>query len=165
MMSYAPWWRRAAAAVIDLLPLVVFTAAGAALVWFTRDRLCDTDTSAFDGGAQCGDGYSTLGYVSLVVTWALMVGYLVWNFGYRQGRTGASLGKTAMHCRVVGQTSGAPIGFARSLLRQAVHLTDLSIVGYLWPLWDAKRQTFADMVMETVCVTPPRTRTPVSGTH
>ena len=165
MMTYAPWWRRAAAAVIDLLPLVVLTAAGAALVWFTRDRLCDTVTSAFDGGAQCGDGYSTLGYVSLVVTWALMVGYLVWNFGYRQGRTGASLGKTALHCRVVGQTSGAPIGFARSLLRQAVHLTDLSIVGYLWPLWDAKRQTFADMVMETVCVMPPRTRTPVSGTH
>ena len=70
MMAYAPWWRRAAAAVIDLLPLLVLTAAGAALVWFTRDRLCDTDTSAFDGGAQCGDGYSTLGYVSLVATWA-----------------------------------------------------------------------------------------------
>ncbi|MHA7662266.1 RDD family protein [Mycolicibacterium sp. HS_4_1] len=164
-MTYAPWWRRAVATVIDLLPLLVLAATGAALVWFTRDRLCDTDTSAFDGGAQCGDGYSTLGYVSLVATWVLMVGYLVWNFGYRQGRTGASLGKTALHLRVVGETSGAPIGFARSLLRQAVHLTDLSMVGYLRPLWDAKRQTFADSVMETVCVTPPRKRTPVSGTH
>ncbi len=164
-MTYASWLRRAAATVIDLLPLLVLTAAGAALVWFTRDRVCDTDTSAFDGGAQCGDGYSTLGYVSLVTTWAFMVGYLVWNFGYRQGRTGASLGKTALRCRVVGQTSGAPIGFTRSLLRQAVHLTDLSIVGYLWPLWDAHRRTFADMVMGTVCVTPPRKRTPVSGTH
>lgn len=164
-MTYAPWWRRAVATVIDLLPLLVLTAAGAALVWFTRDRLCDTDTSAFDGGAQCGDGYSTWGYVSLIATWALMLGYLVWNYGYRQGRTGASLGKTVLHVRVVGQISGAPIGFARSLLRQAVHLTDLSIVGYLWPLWDTKRQSFADKVMETVCVLPPRKRTPVSGTH
>lgn len=164
-MTYALWWRRAAATVIDLLPLLVLTAAGAALVWLTRDRVCDTDTSAFDGGAQCGDGYSTLGYVSLVATWLLIVGYLVWNFGYRQGRTGASLGKTALRCRVVDQTSGAPIGFARSLLRQAVHLTDLSIIGYLWPLWDAHRRTFADMVMGTVCVTPPRKRAPVSGTH
>ncbi|MDR3664188.1 MAG: RDD family protein [Mycobacterium sp.] len=164
-MRYAPWWRRAAATVIDLLPLLVLTAAGAALVWFTRDRVCDTDTSAFDGGAQCGDGYSTLGYVSLAGTWLLMVGYLIWNFGYRQGRTGASLGKTVVRCRVVGQTSGAPIGFARSLLRQAVHLADLSVVGYLWPLWDARKQTFADKAMETVCVAPPPVRKPVSGTH
>jgi uncharacterized RDD family membrane protein YckC len=164
-VRYAPWWRRAAATVIDVLPLLVLTVAGAALIWFTRDRVCDTDTSAFDGGAQCGDGYSTLGYVSLVGTWLLMVGYLVWNFGYRQGRTGASLGKTAARYRVVGQTSGAPIGFARSLLRQAVHLADLSVVGYLWPLWDAKHQTFADKVMETVCVAPPPVRHPVSGTH
>ncbi|MUL66096.1 hypothetical protein BOO86_16595 [Mycobacterium sp. CBMA 234] len=164
-MTYAPWWRRAAATLIDLLPLLVLTAAGAALVWFTRDPLCDTDTSAFDGGAQCGDGYSTLGYVSLVGTWLLMVGYLVWNFGYRQGRTGASFGKTAVHCRVVGQNSGAPIGFGKSLVRQAVHLADLSIVGYLWPFWDARKQTFADKIMQTVCVMPTPVRSPVSGTH
>jgi hypothetical protein len=25
-------------------------------------------------------------------------------------------------------------------------------VGYLWPLWDNKRQTFADKIMGTVCV-------------
>jgi hypothetical protein len=25
-------------------------------------------------------------------------------------------------------------------------------VGYLWPLWDDKRQTFADQVMKTVVI-------------
>jgi len=26
------------------------------------------------------------------------------------------------------------------------------LVGYLFPLWDAKRQTFADKIMTTVCL-------------
>ena len=31
----------------------------------------------------------------------------------------------------------------------------LLCVGYLWPLWDAERQTFADKLMHTVAVTTP----------
>ena len=35
----------------------------------------------------------------------------------------------------------------------AQHILDaLTYVGFLWPLWDAKRQTFADMLMRTVVV-------------
>jgi len=35
-----------------------------------------------------------------------------------------------------------------------VHIVDgLSLfIGYLWPLWDKKRQTFADKIMSTVVV-------------
>ena len=48
----------------------------------------------------------------------------------------------------------APIGFGMSIVRQIAHIVDglVCYIGYLWPLWDAKRQTFADKIMTTVCV-------------
>jgi RDD family len=41
-----------------------------------------------------------------------------------------------------------------SLVRQIAHYVDQLIcyIGYLFPLWDDKRQTIADRLMSTVCV-------------
>jgi hypothetical protein len=41
-----------------------------------------------------------------------------------------------------------------STLRSIAHVVDAVIfcVGYLFPLWDAKRQTLADKMMATVCL-------------
>ncbi len=37
-----------------------------------------------------------------------------------------------------------------------MHVVDgLFYVGYLWPLWDAERQTFADKIIQTVVVRTP----------
>jgi hypothetical protein len=38
--------------------------------------------------------------------------------------------------------------------RDIVHLLDSlpCYIGFLWPLWDAKRQTFADKILSTVVV-------------
>jgi uncharacterized RDD family membrane protein YckC len=38
--------------------------------------------------------------------------------------------------------------------RSFVHIIDgiPCYLGYLWPLWDAKKQTFADKIMGTVVV-------------
>lgn len=94
--------------------------------------------------------------IRLVFPVAALVGlaFLVWNSGYRQGRSGQSLGKTVLGTRLVGETSGEPVGFGRAIGRQIAHLLDgmpLGI-GYLWPLWDERRQTFADKVCSTLVV-------------
>jgi RDD family len=41
-----------------------------------------------------------------------------------------------------------------SVVRQIAHFVDQIIcnIGYLFPLWDAKRQTLADKIMTTVCL-------------
>jgi uncharacterized RDD family membrane protein YckC len=67
-----------------------------------------------------------------------------------------------MGLRVVDAASGESIGFWRSVIRQLAHVTDVFSVGlgYLWPLWDAKNQTFADKLASTLCV-----RAEVSGTR
>ena len=54
----------------------------------------------------------------------------------------------------MGEADAAPIGPGRSFLRQVAHILDAlpCYLGYLWPLWDSKRQTFADKIMTTVVV-------------
>jgi uncharacterized RDD family membrane protein YckC len=94
--------------------------------------------------------------IGLVYPGAAVVGlaFLLWNSGYRQGRTGQSLGKSALGTRLVRIDTEAPIGFGPAVWRQVAHLLDgLPLgLGYLWPLWDEQRQTFADKICSTQVV-------------
>ncbi len=66
----------------------------------------------------------------------------------------SSIGKSMLRFKVVGEGTGAPIGFGMSVVRQLAHVIDSAIcgIGYLFPLWDAKRQTIADKLIHTVCL-------------
>lgn len=70
-----------------------------------------------------------------------------------------SLGRGLMGIAVV-RKDGAAVGVGRLLLRDLAHLLDtLSVlVGWLWPLWDSHRRTFADLLLRTEvrCVEPGR---------
>jgi uncharacterized RDD family membrane protein YckC len=85
-----------------------------------------------------------LGYLALLV-------FGLWNSGYLQGTTGRSLGRRVANSRLVMVQTGQPVGFGRAVVRQICHLGEFGI-GYLWPLWDGKRQTFADKIVGTVVV-------------
>ena len=75
-------------------------------------------------------------------------------FLYMQGATGASPGKRLTGLRVVGEHTGQPIGGRLGIVRGLAHVVDSLIcsIGYLLPLWDAKRQTIADKIMNTVVI-------------
>jgi uncharacterized RDD family membrane protein YckC len=94
--------------------------------------------------------------IGLVYPGAAVVGlaFLLWNSGYRQGRTGQSLGKSVLGTRLVRVGTEEPIGFGPAVWRQVAHLLDgLPLgLGYLWPLWDEQRQTFADKICSTQVV-------------
>ncbi|WP_395310285.1 RDD family protein [Mycobacterium sp. AMU20-3851] len=152
--AYTPWLTRVLAWIIDILPVAILEAIGYGLLIGTRETVCVTDSSEYDLGEFCATGASTLGQVSFTVTWILALIYLVWNYGYRQGTTGSSIGKGILKFQVVGESTGRPIGFGPSIVRQLAHVVDAIIcyIGYLFPLWDAKRQTLADKIMKTVCV-------------
>lgn len=98
--------------------------------------------------------------VGVVTGWRLVlaaVGYLgllgfeVWNSGYLQGTTGQSLGRRVANTTLVTIETGQPVGFGRAVARQFCHGLEFGI-GYLWPLWDGKRQTFADKIVKTVVI-------------
>lgn len=83
-----------------------------------------------------------------------MLGFVFWNSGYRQGTTGQSIGKQMLSVRLVGANTGAPVGFGLAIARQFAHVLDgiPFYLGYLWPLWDERRQTFADKICSTLVV-------------
>src|SRR5262249_39545470 len=64
--------------------------------------------------------------------------------------TGWSLGRALCGIAVVGR-DGEASGPWRLLLRDLAHLLDTTslLVGWLWPLWDSTRRTFADMLLGT----------------
>ena len=152
--AYTPWLTRVLAWLIDFIPVAILEGIGYGLLLGTRETACITDTSEYNLGEYCATGASTLGQASFIITWLLSLAYIVWNYGYRQGTTGSSIGKSIMKFKVVSEKTGQPIGFGLSIVRQLAHIIDGAIcyIGYLFPLWDAKRQTIADKIMTTICL-------------
>jgi len=152
--AYTSWIRRVLAAVVDGIPVLIVALAGWVVLLATRQTDCYTDPSGYDIGPYCSTGASPAGQIAVPLTAVLAVVFVIWNNGWRQGRTGSSLGKSLLRFSVVGEKAGQPVGFGRSVLRQLAHLIDalLCYVGFLFPLWDSKRQTLADKIMHTVCV-------------
>jgi uncharacterized RDD family membrane protein YckC len=152
--SYTPWLTRVLAFLIDNAPYAVVIGIGVGVMFATQQKTCTSDVTQYDVNQYCVYQPSTLGQVVQWLAWLVGLAYLVWNYGYRQGTTGSSLGKSVMKFKVVSETTGEPIGFGMSVVRQLAHFVDAIIcyVGFLFPLWDAKRQTLADKIMTTVCL-------------
>jgi len=93
------------------------------------------------------------GFLVLGLGWLAYVGIIVWNRVLRQGRTGQSVGKKVLGIRLLSEDHLQPIGPGMAFVRDVVHIVDgLAYVGYLRPLWDVKRQTFADTIIRTLVV-------------
>ena len=88
-----------------------------------------------------------------VIFWLAFIGYWAWN-RWILGGQGQSLGKRAVGMRLLSEETGQPIGTLNAFLRDICHFVDSVIcyVGFLFPLWDVKRQTLADKIMRTVVV-------------
>ncbi len=99
---------------------------------------------AVTGGTAWGLAPAVVGYLGLLV-------FGVWNSGYLQGTTGRSLGRRVARTKLVTIATGQPVGFGRAVVRQICHGLEFGI-GYLWPLWDGKHQTFADKIVGAVVV-------------
>jgi uncharacterized RDD family membrane protein YckC len=138
--DYANWFKRVGSYLIDQIALAL---AGIPL-WVEGTVTVTGEPS----GASL-----LLMLLGLVIT----IAFWVWNICLRQGRTGYSLGKTALGTKLISEQTGQPIGPGMSFVRQLCHILDgICYIGYLWPLWDRKRQTFADKIVSTVVLNPPR---------
>lgn len=126
----APWHLRLVALAVDVLPglvavstmtLVVFTVPLRSAWWW----LC----MAVGG----------IVILSMLVNRLLLPTIIGW-----------SLGRALCGISVI-MRDGVAIGPWRLLLRDLTHLLDTAAVfaGWLWPLWDSRRRTFADILLRT----------------
>jgi uncharacterized RDD family membrane protein YckC len=123
---YANWLQRAGGYLIDYAPVWVLIFIGRAT-----------------GNAAILDLFAIIG-----------LGITAYNRWYMAGKTGQSWGKMALHLSLVGETTGQPIGGWMAFLRDLCHIIDSIIcyIGWLFPLWDSRRQTLADKIMRTVVI-------------
>ncbi|HET6479196.1 MAG TPA: RDD family protein [Actinoplanes sp.] len=130
-VAYASWIQRVGAYLIDGLCVAPFSILAAVL-------------------GRSDNGVNAFYYVFIVLAVAVQ-GYNRW---FQAGKTGQSWGKKALGIRLVGEQTGTPIGAGLAFLRDLAHIVDSIIcyIGYLFPLWDAKKQTLADKIVKTVVV-------------
>ncbi|MEV4733170.1 RDD family protein [Saccharopolyspora sp. NPDC049426] len=122
--------------------------------------------SGFIMGAVASGGDEDAAMTALIVVGIIMgllylglLGFTIWNTCYRRGKTGQTLGQKVAKIKTVGEATGQPIGFGNAFLRQICHVVDSAIcglpIGWLSPLWDEKKQTWADKIVKTVVVVVP----------
>ncbi len=121
---YASWMQRVGAYLIDVGPIVILE-----LIFY---RI----------------------FVIYFLILLASIGWTIYNRWYQGGTTGQSLGKKALNLRLVSEETGQPIGMLMAFVRDICHIIDgvICYVGFLFPLWDAKRQTIADKIVKTVVI-------------
>ncbi|MEU4444645.1 RDD family protein [Actinosynnema sp. NPDC050801] len=135
--NYAEWGSRAVGALIDYLApgLVVGILAGI--------------------GAATGD--PTIALILSGVGYVGLIGFMIYNSWYLAGTTGQSMGKKIAKVKLIKEETGQPIGFGNAFVRHLCHFVDSlpCYAGWFAPLWEAKKQTWADKIMGTVVVNAP----------
>lgn len=152
--AYASWGPRFAAYLVDALiagiPASILYFIGVAL--FASDvssGTYDPNTGEFTTGGSGGAGGFMVIMLAAVVSFVIQLYFI-----YMEGTTGQSPGKKLTNIRLISEQTGQPIGFGMAFVRKLAHILDglPCYIGFLWPLFDAKKQTFADKVMNTVVV-------------
>ena len=152
--AYTPWIKRVGAFIIDTIPIAILSGVGQGLSLATGENNCTSSSIDNNYGVYCTSQPSALGLILSFVFGLAALAFWIWNYGYRQGTTGSSIGKSVLKFKVISEKDLQPLGFGLSIVRQIAHFVDAIIcyICYLFPLWDAKRQTIADKIMTTVCV-------------
>jgi uncharacterized RDD family membrane protein YckC len=132
--AYANWGQRVGAYLIDVAPVI-----GGYIVMVILDALVRS---------------VIFGVLLYLIFAAGSLGWTVYNRWMTMGSTGQSLGKRVVGLQLVREGTGQPIGPGLAFARDLAHIVDgvICFVGYLFPLWDLKRQTIADKIMTTVVV-------------
>lgn len=83
----------------------------------------------------------------------ILIGLAIWQL-INEGRTGQTVGKKALGIRLVRESDGQPLGIGMAFVRRLAHFLDslACYLGWLWPAWDAKRQTFADKIIGSIVI-------------
>ena len=103
-------------------------------------------------GTDPGEAPNAGAGVVAFLLYLISLGIWIYNRAIQQGRTGQSWGKQVLNLRLVRMADGQPMGGGMSFVRDLAHIVDAlpCYIGYLFPLWDARRQTFSDKIMSTV---------------
>jgi Mce-associated membrane protein len=127
-VRYASWPARAGAFLLDFLPGVAVIATMALLAIAAPLR-------------------SWMWWVFVAVVVVVLLAMLV-NRVLLPTVTGWTMGRAVFGIRVV-RVDGLPARSHQLLIRDLAHVLDTAtlMIGWLWPLWDSRNRTFADLLL------------------
>ena len=125
-VRYAGFWRRAGAAVIDMMLWILTISI------ILGPGYADNDFFSWQGLA--GDS------ASLIVTVILWVNFM------------GTPGKLLLDCQVVDATTGKPITYLQAIIRSLGYYVSALplLLGFFWIMWDKRKQGFHDKLANTV---------------
>ena len=150
---YAGWGTRAGAFLVRSFVFVPFF-----LVFFLA--IAFGGSSSSDEPDGFGDASFSGGSVAFIITVGVVGGVFIYGFMIRswiqRGRLGCDFADAIAGQRVVRDHTLEPFGsgwpmFGKSLLHFVDQLP--CYIGYLAPLWTAKKQAFSDMIVRAVVIT------------
>lgn len=98
-----------------------------------------------------------VGVIVLLLAYVVAIAATI-RFLIQRAHLGYDFGDRVVGQKLVREASRQPMGSGWSVFGRALaHILDAlpCYLGFLWPLWDAKKQTFADKIVSTVVVEDP----------
>ncbi|MEE4541753.1 RDD family protein [Streptomyces sp. V4-01] len=157
----ASWGARFGALLLDWLT-VMLVPSGLATAGYVQisikiaDRWNDCDDAHIPRDA-CPTPKTSGGSLTLIAIGGILSLAAFMFLVHREGATGQTPGKRIVGIRLLRAYDGSTLGFGLALGRRLLHVLDAlpCYLGYLWPLWDARKQTFADKMTHTVVIRDP----------
>lgn len=150
LTSYADWWQRVVALIIDGIIIGVPTGIIVAVAGLSISVKTSTDQF---GNPKVNS--VNVGHFFGIIALAFLIGVL-YRVLLEGGARGQTVGKMAMGIAVKDADAGTSIGYGRAFLRWLVatvlwYLFWLpGLLDVLFPLWDAKRQSIHDKAARSV---------------
>jgi uncharacterized RDD family membrane protein YckC len=162
MPPLAGWGSRVGAQLLDYLMFLLvpggLTAAGyIRIVARISDRWQDCDRQGISQDA-CPTPHVQGSSIALILVGGLLSLVVGLWLCHREGKTGQTPGKRIVGIRLLREYDGSTLGFGLAFGRRFLHVLDAlpCYLGFLWPLWDDRKQTFADKVVHTVVIKDPQ---------
>ncbi|GAB3937525.1 hypothetical protein GCM10029976_050680 [Kribbella albertanoniae] len=140
----AEWLPRVGAALVDGLVQGLPVAIGYILFLVNIFTRADLENDAPQAWAV----------IAFLLGMAISFGLWLWNRVFRQGNTGQSIGKSVLKIRLIDGVYNQPVGPGKALGRELLAwvFSYAPLIDVLWPLWDEKKQTLHDKVLNTYVV-------------
>ena len=107
------------------------------------------------GNSTANVGVSLIGMLISILGGILQMAVWVGYYTYFTGKNGQTPGKKALNIKVINPDTTFPPGYGYAFLREVIGKPISSFcfgLGYLWVLWDDKKQTWHDKIAHTVVI-------------
>jgi uncharacterized RDD family membrane protein YckC len=149
-MNYASWGARVGGYILNYLSSLLF-ALPAIIAFFAGPR--EYQECTINDKPELCKLPTSQGWTIIIVLGAVAAIAFIVLYSKAVGSKGQFWGHRAAGVRIVDANTGGPIGAGKAFGRYLLHVLDgICLIGYLWPLWDKKHQTFADKIVGTVSI-------------